>query len=193
MATNHARNRSVFKRVLVSESFLEKLFLLLATAILSGILIPYFTNKIQTDKARNEIVLQSQKNLLNDISKTLLTYETLLLDISWFKNNIATDSAMHEQAFKNYTSRSVDLLTDWRVESIKAKDLVSEDMSKKLDVFQLKMFKLQDSPMNRLHKQNGNNEEWAKLHRVNAQMLKEATDLISDLAKEIKITKSDLK
>ena len=48
---NPAKEQGVFKRALVSVSFVEKAVLLLLTALITGLLIPYVSSKIQTTNA----------------------------------------------------------------------------------------------------------------------------------------------
>ena len=186
-------NNSILLKTIKNESFIEKFVLLILTVFLSGLLIPYITTQIQRTKARNDIVLQAQNKLLDDVTQTLLTYETLLLDISWYKTPNGYNEEMHKKSFERYSERSVDLLSEWRIESIKAKNLASIEISKKLDSFQLKMFDLQDSKMNKLYRENSSDSVWNELHNTNLQMLAEVNQLIPQLASEMKITKEDIK
>ena len=187
------KEKSGFLKTLRSESFIEKIVLLFVTALISGLLIPYVTNEIQRTKSKNEVILQAQSKLLDDVSKTLLTYETLLADISWFKTSSAYDTLMHQKALEKYTDRAVDLLTEWRLESVRARNLASIEISSNLDSFQQKMFRLQDTPMNELHKTKGSDLEWQNLHKVNTQMLTEANNLVIQLAKDMKLTRENVK
>ena len=79
--------------VLASQSFWEKVLIL----VLSGLIVPlviYFANmqfesrrKIADEqKVRTEALLASQEKLLNDATEVIFTYETLALDVSWFKS-----------------------------------------------------------------------------------------------------------
>ena len=189
---NKTKEKSILSKTLGSESFIEKIVLLFVTVLLSGLLIPYVTNEIQRTKSKNEVILQAQSKLLDDVSKTLLIYETLLADISWFKTSGAYDTVMHQKAFEKYTDRAVDLLTDWRLESVKARNLASVKISADLDSFQQKMFRLQDTPMNELHKNKGSDLKWENLHKVNTQMLTEANNLVIQLAKDMNLTRSNV-
>src|SRR4051794_27464018 len=101
---------SKIRKILLGESFIEKASLLILTALISGLLIPYIGNNIQSKKAKNDIVFQNQSKLLDDIAKTLLTYETLVLDVSWYKSNsLIEDSFIHQKAYERYTNKVVDL------------------------------------------------------------------------------------
>ncbi|HVG17124.1 MAG TPA: hypothetical protein VM935_19280 [Chitinophagaceae bacterium] len=185
---------SGFRKTISSESFIEKVLLLVLTIVLSGFLIPYITNWIQSRKSKNEVVLQAQSKLIDDVSKTLMAYETLLIDISWYKTESGKSEAMYKKALDRYSEQSVGLLTDWRVESIRAKQLASESIGNQLDSFQIKMLELQDKPMNILRQdKNATFKDWQALRDTNADMLQEARNLISRLSIEMGITKSDIK
>ncbi len=193
MDKSKPKDKSPFSKTICSESFLEKLILLTLTVLLSGLLIPYVSGEIQRTKTKNDIILQAQSKLLEDVTKTLLTYETLLADISWYKKTMINDTVMHEKVFHNYTARSVDLLAEWRVAAIKANNLSSSEMSAALNNFQFEMFSLQDEPMFKLHKKKGTTKEWDSLHSINTQMLTKANNLVIQLSKEMSITKNSIR
>ena len=81
---------------LTSVSFVEKAALLLLTVILSGIAVPLAVNWLNANDAERKKVLEIAKAkedanigarhaLLNEFSDVLLTYETLALDVSWYR------------------------------------------------------------------------------------------------------------
>lgn len=179
------------RRALTSESFVEKAALLLLTAILSGLVVPVVIGSLQAKRARRDAIVQAQAKLLDDMSETILTYETLLLDVSWFATNLARNDEMHQKAFAKYSDRAVDLVAKWRAQAARAQSLASPAISAKLDAFLLKVFRAQDTPMNLLYRRGGEAEAWDKLHEVNAGMLKEANDLIGEIARDLKISKTD--
>lgn len=100
---------------------------------------------------------------------------------------------MHQKAFEKYTDRAVDLLTEWRLACVKARNLASLDISSALDSFQMKMFRDQDTPINILHRTKSSDSEWQKQHKVNVQMLTEANNLLIQLAKDMDITRDNIK
>jgi len=173
-------------------SFLEKVLLLLITALISGLLVPFTANNIQSVKAKNELILQSQSKLLEDVAYNLMSYETLALDVSWYRSSSKiADDAMYQKAYERYSERMADLLVHSRINIIKAKNLASEVISKKLNDFQMKIFQEQDMPINMLYRNHGSIGEWSAMHMVNERMLKEANNLISELTVDLKITRPD--
>jgi hypothetical protein len=175
------------------DEIFEKVLVLLITAIISGFLIPFIVSEIQRIKSRNEVVLKAQNTLLEDLSKTLLTYQTMLAEISWFRTSEADNEMMHQQAFKRYSKRSADLLIQWRMQIGRTRYLASRDISDKLLALQVKMFEQQDLPMWKLIKQGGCPEQWRAIHDVNKHLLTESLELITEIAKEMKITKRNVR
>lgn len=175
------------------DEFFEKVLLLLVAGMISGFLIPFIVNEIQRIKSRNEAVLKAQNTLLEDVSKTLLTYQTILAEISWFRTSEADNEEMHKKAFKRYSKYSADLLIQWRLQIGRSRYLASTGISNKLHEFQKKMLKQQDLPMWELIKHGGTPEQWREVHEVNKLLLSESLDLITEIAKEMKITKKNVR
>lgn len=172
-------------------SILQSIITISFTGLLSGVLIPYIVGEIQRKKSRNELILQAQNKLLDNISKTLLTYQNVLLDISWFKSD-GDNEEMHLKAFERYKGFSMDLITDWRLASGKLQYLGPGELSKQLDEFQAEMFLQQDDPMWKLIAK-GTSEEWYQLHLKNLEMLSKARKLIIEIAKGMKISKENIR
>ena len=93
--------KSKIPDVFLSASFLEKLVLLLVTALISGLLVPLVVKSIEATRARNNAILEAQTAFLDDISETILTLETLILDISFYGKHGNTE--MQEKAFERLT------------------------------------------------------------------------------------------
>jgi hypothetical protein len=137
--------KGVLNRALTSESFVEKVVLLLLTAALSGIIIPIFINQLNAQaeqqlkireaiKAKNEAVLQAQAKLWDEFSEVVLTYETLALDVSWYRNPLGLDESRYAKAYERYSDRIVDLLSRWRALASRAETLVSPSISKQCGI-----------------------------------------------------------
>lgn len=192
MSENTEKKASPISRTIRSEAFIEKFFLLILTALLSGLLIPVVTTDIQRRKTRNDIITQAQTNLQYDVSSTLMTMETLLLDISWYKTKEGYNEEMHKKAFDRYAEKSIDLLSQLRVESIKAKTLASKVVSDRLDSFHLKIIREQIDKMHVLYGKNTSVDEWRNMHDTTKKIYNDARKLIFDLAVEMKLTKDNI-
>ena len=182
------------KNALTNESFIEKVAVLLVTAVLSGIFVPLIVSTINSKnqqlqkerdaaKTKQEALLQSRIKLLDDFSEVAITLETLALDVSWFESPNAKNKDLAGVTFQRYSDRSVDLVTKWRVLSSRSRLLASgNDCGDRMDALLLRIFRDQDGPMNRLHNDHASDELWAKQHEINIQMLGETNNMIEGLA-----------
>ena len=181
--------QSVAVRVLTSESFVEKLLLLILTVLISGAVIPIAIKQLDTARESREALKRSQTKLFEDFSETVLTYETLILDVTWYGTAGARNPAMQEAAFKRYSERSVDLVSRWRVEASRAQTLASPAVAKKMHDFMARFFIEQDTPMNVEWNKCGTScKDWEVLHVKNEDMLGDADSVIEALAVEMKLS-----
>src|SRR5258708_6960014 len=116
---------SIVRRVLKSDSFVEKAFLLILTAVLSGLFVPLVIKTVDRAREGREAIARAQAKLFDDASETILTCETLMLDVSWFGTPRAKNVDMQKKAFERYTEKSVDLISKWRAQSSRAQALAS--------------------------------------------------------------------
>jgi hypothetical protein len=181
------------KKIILTNSFLEKVTILILTILLTGFVIPLIWNRIQTRKSKNEIVLQSQAKLLDDITNSIFKYETLALDVSFYKaDSTVNNDTLHEIAFQRYSNRVVDIFSEWRLQTVKAGNLFSTNTSNKFTEFIDKIRSTQDASITSLY-HKGSPEEWVAMHKINQLMLTNANKLISEMAIDLKITKSDIR
>lgn len=131
----------------------------------------------------------AQAKLFDDVSETILTCETLMLDVSWFGTPDAKNVEMQKKAFERYTERSVDLIARWRAQASRAQTLASPRVSQKINAFQMRFFIEQDTPMNRLWIKCGTECNWQDQHMRNEVMLAEANALVAELAKDLDLVK----
>jgi hypothetical protein len=180
------------RRVLAGESFVEKLALLLAAAAVSGVVVPFVFSSIERTRARSDAIATAQQQLLNDVTDTLMTYEALALDVSYFRTSYVGNDTLHEAAFQRYNDRFVELLAKWRTHNVRARFLSSEAMATMLDDFLTKVFREQDLPMNQLHGATVPAADWEAQHQRSVRMLTEAGLVIDALAKELRLTRADV-
>jgi hypothetical protein len=173
----------------MTPSFWEKIALLVATAILSGLVIPLVIRYTDEARARQSAVSQAQEQLYLDVSKTILTYQTLVLDVSWFGTPQGRNNDMQKQAFARYNERVVDLVADWRVHIARAKTLTSREFSKLLNEFLTEVFLTQDTPTVQQWAKCNIDCDWSTQHQVNQEMLGKANDLVVELAKDLGLVK----
>ncbi len=171
---------------------MEKIILLMVTTILTGVMIPLIVGNLQKKQSRDDAILQAQAQLLDDISTTILTYETLALDVSWFKSKEGKDDSSYKAAYKRYNERAVDLVAQWRAYAARAQTLVSPSVSKRIMDFLGRVFSEQDTPMIALHREGAEGAPWNEQHATNMRMLDEASRLIVEIAQDLNLSKDAL-
>ena len=190
---NVEKKKSHLKKVFTGETFLQNLTLLLVTATLSGLIIPRLADENQRTKARNDIIIQSQNKLLEDISKSLITTEALLADISFYGSMEGDNLPILQKAYDRYTDRSPDLLTELRGEVLRAKALSSVDISNKLDHFFFIITDSQDVRTHELFLAKAKPQDWQKFHDKNYSWEIQAEGLILEIANDLKLTRNNVK
>jgi hypothetical protein len=189
-----AKTQSAITQALGGASFIEKTVLLLLTAITSGVLIPYIGDKIQATRTQNEAVTQAKAKLLDDVTNTIITYQYLAGDVSYYKSDSAlVNDKMQAMAFERYSNKVVDLMAQWGVEIAKAKTLVSPAISDKLEKFMDKVLTEQEAKLVVLYSNNATVEEWTEMNDLTGKMYEEAKQLIAELAVDLKLTNAGIK
>lgn len=184
---NTSGRRSLLGRVLRNESFIEKALVLFLTAVVSGIFLPVIVRSIDRDRESRAAIALAQSKLFDDISETILTTETLALDVSWYGTMAVDNDEMQTKAFERYSERLVDLVAKWRAQSSRAQALASPEVAKKLETFLKRFFAEQDTPMNEKWTKCGarcDPQIWQERHSKNEQIATEANALILELAKD---------
>lgn len=117
------------------DDFTEKLVLLLLTAMISGLMVPYILKKIEhrrtLDQKYKEAVLSRQEKLLADQAQFLDSLETLVWGLRYLFMKITYYCKPHQreqqaQAEREYDERFWTMLHDLRVYVSKSRRLVSE-------------------------------------------------------------------
>lgn len=200
MAPKHLRpapNRrtnssSSFVHVLKSESFIEKAFLLILTAVLSGVFVPLVIKSVDAARENRAEIARAQAKLFDEVSETILTLEALALDVSWFGTESARNVELQERAFQRYSERTVDLIARWRAESARAQALASPDVAIKLnDFLRDRFFEEQDTPTTNLWNSCRAKCDWQRQHTRNVRVLCDANGLILELAHDLGLTRPD--
>ncbi len=172
-----------------SSAFWEKIILLVATALISGLLVPLVVKDIDEARAKHAIVRQAQERLYLDVSETILTLETLALDVSWFGTSQARDASNQIKAYARYNDRTVDLVAKWRAQAARARTLTSEEVWVQLDSMLLAFFEKQDTPTISLWAKCSTECDWDSQHRANEQMLRQANEFIVKLSLNLGIAR----
>lgn len=170
---------------------IESLCQLVVVIIIGGLIAAQFKRR-DRERARQEAVLKAQSELLDAIAGTILTYETLASDVTWFKDAQARNEEMHEKQFRRYNERLVDIVSRWRALAAKSQTLVSPDVSKKITAFLDRAFREQDTPMMQLYREQAGDAAWRQQHLKNVSMIREANQLIAEIAIDMKMSRDAL-
>jgi RNAse (barnase) inhibitor barstar len=129
-------------RELPMESFFEKVFFLLLTAVVTGFGVPYVLRmiddrklreqkKFEADLARQNKIIESQSKLLDDLSQLLWKWRYLAKKVVYY--GAQENKARYKIAKQQYDENIWDILNGFRTEISKSRRLVSEGAYQKLD------------------------------------------------------------
>ena len=116
------------------KSFLEKIGILLATAAMSGFLIPVITQNIahkqlleqrefETELARENEIIKGQVTLIENLSDLLWEYQLLAIEVTYYQPH--EDQTNYIAAVADYDANAGDLLGKIRSEISKSLRLTS--------------------------------------------------------------------
>ena len=192
--SSSTQKKGALSQALGSASFIEKAVLLVFTAVTSGVLIPYIGDKMQAAKTQNEVLTQAKAKLLDEVTNTIITYQYLAGDVSYYKADSAVaNDKMQAMAFERYSNKVVDLMAQWGVEIARAKTLVHPAIAAKLEKFMDRVLTEQEPKLVSLSANNGSIEDWSQMNDLTGKMYEEAKQLIAELAVDLNLTNPDIK
>lgn len=188
--------------VFTSDSFLQSLFLLIATAALTGLLVPILKGRLddrkfreqkvfEADLARQAKVIDAQASLLSDLSDQLWTFLLLGLEVTYYAQQ--RNQEKFEAAWRVYDDEAWSYFGKIRAEISKARRLASAETHADLQRVYREWFMGFDA---RLVAQVASgrdlaDESWLDLH---AQVSGEGAELVDDvlnrLAEELRLTQA---
>jgi alkylated DNA nucleotide flippase Atl1 len=193
------KSTTALSATLSSTSFIEKFLLLLLTVLLSGAAVPWINTRLEqaatarqkeVDEARIQrtALVEAQRNLFNEFSQVALTYETLALDVSWYRTADANNQRLYEKAFAKYSERTPELVSQWRVLVSRASVLGSPETARRMTQLLAEIFQEQDTPISRLASKGGDMEKWAAQHEKSVRMLGIANQTVAEIAADMRLT-----
>jgi hypothetical protein len=182
----------VLKLALTSVEFVRSLAILLLTVALSGVIVPGILNNTADMRSRQDAIRDAQAKLLEEITYTITAFESLMLDVSWYRFGIAEDKSLAQKAWERYNERSVDLITRWRVEAVRARNLASPAVGEKVAELLTRAFREQDDAVNKLYHSDASASAWARQHQKNIAMAAEAEHLLHEISDDLHLSRADL-
>ena len=125
----------------ISSDFVEKLMILVLTAILTGFLVPYILTRVdaakskeqklfEADVARQAKLIDAQAKFLDDITEALWQWRYLSIRVTFHADDSAEER--YTASVKDYEGKIWDTLSKLRNEISKSRRLVSEEAYKSL-------------------------------------------------------------
>lgn len=188
--------------VLRSQGFLEKLLLLVATAVLTGLLVPELSARLaesrnreqkvfEAELQRQRDVISAQSELLRSLSKVVWEFQLMNIDVSFYKVN--GNEAQYTKAAARYQEQSAKLLGQIRAELSTARRLTSPAMHEKLRDLYFKNLLPIDVELELLIKRASTTDlqAWNRQHQVSFGATQTAIeDTLNALAEEFQLTAS---
>jgi hypothetical protein len=126
----------------VDQAFLEKIVLLVLTALITGFGIPYVLKRVEERKLREQKkfeadlvrqgkILEAQSKLLDDLSGLLWKWRYLAKKVVYY--GAQQNMKRYDLARKQYDESVWDILNEFRAEISRSRRLVSERAYERLD------------------------------------------------------------
>jgi hypothetical protein len=187
---------------LFDDAFLQGFLLLLATAAITGLLVPLIKGRIDDRKfreqkvfesalARQGKVIDSQAKLLEDLSQLLWAFLLLSLEVTYYAEQ--SDSEKFAIAWQKYDETAWDYFGRIRAEISKARRLTSDPTYEALLSVYNTWFMDFDLDLTRMARASTlDDSEWSVLHgRIYNEGVASVDGVLVDLASELQLTGRD--
>ena len=180
------------------QAFLEKIILLVLTALLTGFGIPFVLKRVEerklreqkkfeADLARQGKIIEAQSKLLDDLSQLLWKWRYLAKKVVYYGAQENTER--YDLARKQYDESVWDILNEFRAEISRSRRLVSERAYERLDSlyhYVVHDIDVKISDIIRTEELDiKKSREMAE--RFSVEVSKKLDDAIDDLASELKL------
>jgi hypothetical protein len=189
----------------LNQNFVEKVVILLLTALLSGLLVPYVLKRVdeaksaeqktlEADLARQARVIEAQSKFLDEITETLWRWRYLSMKVAFYGGE-NHEAASFEAAFKEYDSQIWDVLSTLRNRITKSRRLASENSYKTLVSLYDRIVEI-DAQLTKVSREPPTFDRSVELSKLNELIRWEITEkldeVVDSLAKELRLKSRDL-
>jgi len=162
------------------ESFIQKVLLLVITAVLTGVLIPIVNTNVSEERsrraeldaalvARQTSIIHSQEEYLHDLEQTLFEFNMRAAAVPWYRCE-QIDDAKYAEARQAYDKEVWNFFAKMLVLMSKGRRLTSDKGFVALKAHQKSWEQLDQDLVDMMNAPNATKEQWIKmLDRVNAQ------------------------
>ena len=188
----------------VSQDFLEKVVILLLTALLTGLVAPYVLKRIDdaksvqqkildADLARQAKVIEAQSKFLDDITETLWNWRYLSMKVAYY--GMGDEGPSYTAARKDYELHIWDVLSRLRNQINKSRRLASENAYKTLVSLYDQIVEI-DAELAAAARETPTPKQSEELSRLNTvirwEMTEKLDEIVDLLAKELRLKGGDL-
>src|SRR5262245_60219459 len=186
----------------VSQDFLEKVVILLVTALLTGLLAPYVLKRVDeaksvqqkildADLARQTKVIEAQSKFLDEITETLWNWRYLSMKVAYY--GVGDQGPSHADARKVYDLQIWDVLNRLRNQINKSRRLASEEAYKMLVSLYDRIVEI-DAQLTQAASESPSPKQSEELSELNTlirwEMTEKLDEVVDLLAKELRLKKS---
>jgi hypothetical protein len=188
----------------LTQDFIEKVVILLLTALLTGLLAPYVLKRVdeaksiqqkifEADLARQAKVIDAQSKFLDDITETLWNWRYLSMKVAYY--GMGDQRPLYVAARKDYELQIWDVLSRLRSQINKSRRLASEKAYKMLVSLYDRIVEI-DAQLTQVASELPNEKQSEELSKLNTLIRWEMTDKLDEvvdlLAKELRLKSEGL-
>lgn len=181
--------------------FVQNIILLLLTALLTGLLVPYLLKVVDDRKstrqkereaalARQSKIIDAQSKLLDDLSQQLWRWRYLCIRLTYYGGQGMRDRL--KQAEEDYEREIWDVLNDILNEISRSRRLVTERAYQKLLTFYKHDMIALENKINSVRREEREIDKRAAFLLINRQIFDDVTtsidQMLNELAEEMKLT-----
>jgi hypothetical protein len=176
----------------VSQDFLEKVGLLVLTALVTGFAAPFILKRIEERKARDQKrfdadlarqakLIDAQVTLIENFARLIWEFQLSLINVTYYRG---MNPDMYDQARRSYDERSAMMLRSIRAEISKSIRLVPAAMYGDLKALYYDELLVLDSRLSEIQKGNydtpATRGAWQALNHYAVYELSEKVDALTD-------------
>jgi len=182
-----------------NQDFLEKIVILLLTALLTGFLVPYVLKRVdevksvqqkilEADLARQAKVIEAQSKFLDDITETLWNWRYLSMKVAYY--GMGDQGPSYAAARKDCDLQIWDVLNRLRNQINKSRRLASEEAYKMLVSLYDRIVEI-DAQLTQAASESPSSKQSEELSKLNTlirwEMTEKLDEVVDLLAKELRL------
>jgi hypothetical protein len=181
----------------MTADFIEKLLLLLATALLTGLVAPYVLKLVDQRRAgaqkaleaeitRQAKLIEAQATLLDELARLLWRYQLNAIEVSYYHGR--TNASLYATALAKYEGTAGDLLGQIRAEISRSLHLTSSAMYTRLKALYYEVLLLLDQRLRDLIEGAAAEADWMKFNHYAVDEVADQVDTtLNYLATELRL------